>query len=59
MKHFYEMFLTSGENWGKSSAMINLRSNNKKKKLGKYVWKRFIDLVAEQLGSIAACVPAG
>ena len=47
MKHFYEMFLTANENWAQSSVMLNLRTANKKKKMGKYVWKRYIDLVAE------------
>ena len=34
----YEMFLASGEDWLKSTLMINIRSKNNVKKLGKVVW---------------------
>ena len=52
----YEMFLASGEDWLKSTLMINIRNKNSVKKLGKVVWltkqqlhERYAVELAEQL----------
>ena len=49
MKHYYEIFLSANEDWMQSSVMLNLRHAKKGKRSGKYVWKRYVDLVAQSL----------
>ena len=44
MRHFFEMYLTSNGNWEESSVMYNARRRSGKKRCGKYVWKRLMDL---------------
>jgi len=54
----YEMFLASGEDWMKSSLMMNIRNKNSIKKKGKVVWltkeiqNRYGDELAEQLMTV-------
>ena len=50
MKHFYEMFLSAGEDWQESSIMYNVRRRSGKRKCGKYVWKTLKTLKEEYLG---------
>ena len=50
MRHFYEVFLASGEDWSKSTVVMNARQRSGKKKFGRYVWKKFETLVQETLG---------
>ncbi|CAE7370158.1 unnamed protein product, partial [Symbiodinium sp. CCMP2456] len=53
MRHFYEMYVTAGENWLQSSVMVNIRNSSKGKKIGKYVWKKWQVLADEHGEDIA------
>ncbi|CAJ1459280.1 unnamed protein product, partial [Effrenium voratum] len=46
MRHLFEMYISSGENWLRSSLVLNCRSSSKNTRFGKYVWKTYADLVA-------------
>ena len=47
MKHFYEVFISSQEDWMNSSIMINVSHKKKGKRKGKHVWKKFEELVQQ------------
>ena len=49
MKHYYEVVLSSSEDWMQSSIMLNLSHKKRGKRSGKYVWKRLCDLIAASL----------
>ena len=49
MRHMYEQFISAGEDWQYSSIVMNCRTTTKGRKTGKYVWKRYQDLVDQPL----------
>ena len=49
MRFLFEQFLTANENWQQSAIMMNVRQKKKGSRHGKHVWKRFEQVVAEQL----------
>ena len=53
MRHFYEMYVSAGESWMRSSVMVNIRNRTKGKKTGKYVWKKWETLANECFSCIS------
>ena len=53
LRHLFEIFISAGENWMESSIVINARSKTAKRRRGKFVWKKYCDLVTECL---AQCI---
>ena len=47
MKHYYEVFISSQEDWMSSSIMVNVLHKKNKKRKGKNVWRKFEDLVKQ------------
>ena len=47
MRHLYEQFITSGENWLESAIMLNVRSKKKGVRHGCHVWKKHSAVVEE------------
>ena len=47
MRHLFEVFLTSGENWMRSNIVMNARSKSRRQRSGRYVWKKYETLCAE------------
>ncbi|CAE7815167.1 unnamed protein product [Symbiodinium sp. CCMP2456] len=41
MRHMYEMWISSGCDWMRSSIMLNAKKRNNTRRTGRHVWKRF------------------
>ena len=49
MRHLFEIFVTSNEDWMQSSLVINSRNRQARKRRGTYVWKLMKDLIEKPL----------
>ena len=52
MRHLFEMFVTSHEDWMQSSLVLNSRNKAARRRRGTYVWKMMKDLIAAPLSNI-------
>ena len=57
MRQMFEIFVQSNENWMESSVVQLARSAKRRKRAGKYVWVRYLDLEKEYTGSILVLFP--
>ena len=55
MRHFFEEYMSANEDWMCSAVYMNIRNSSRRKRQGKYCWKRFCDLVQEPLGFNLVC----
>ena len=52
MRHLFEMFVTSDEDWMNSSLVVNSRNKASRRRRGTYVWKLMKDLIAQPVSSV-------
>ena len=52
MRHLFEVFVSSNENWLQSSIVLNSRKKLAKRRRGKFIWITVEDLIKKQLACI-------
>ena len=51
MRHLFEMFVTSDEDWMQSSLVLNSRTRAARRRRGTYVWRTMQELIEKPLST--------
>ncbi|CAE7025856.1 unnamed protein product [Symbiodinium sp. KB8] len=56
LRHLFEVWTSAKEEWMESSIVVNARSKTAKRRRGKFVWKKYCDLLSEMGEGTASAI---